>query len=117
MRDGVRGGTEGAIYQRWVKDCADYNTHVDTSMRHARFLQIKRCIKLNNNEATPKRGESGYDPAYKYDFIWDVLVHNVNAISKSAGQDLAGDETSWGHQGYAETGAGLSFKILNKPGV
>ena len=72
---------------------------------------------MNNNEATPKRGESGYDPAYKYDFIWDVLVHNVNAISKSAGQDLAGDETSWGHQGYAETGAGLSFKILNKPGV
>ena len=75
VKDGVRGGTEGEIFRRWVEDCANYDGYVDAAMRHARFLQIKRCIKLNNNEATPKCGELGYDPAYKYNFIWDILVH------------------------------------------
>jgi hypothetical protein len=29
-----------------------------------------------------KKGGDNYDPAYKYDLIYKVLVHNVNAITE-----------------------------------
>ena len=37
-----------------------------------------------------KRGSPEYDPAYKYDYIYKVLVHNVNAIKKIAELYLTG---------------------------
>ena len=43
-----------------------------------RVLEIKQCIKLNNNNMlAKKKGEDGYDPAYKYDFIWDALFYKI----------------------------------------
>ena len=57
------------------------------------------CIKLNINEATVKRGEDGYKPEHKFDFIWRKLVHNVNALIKEVCIDITGEKTSWGHQG------------------
>ena len=63
-----------------------------------------------------KRGSPEYDPAYKYDFIYKVLFHNVNALTKYAELDLTGDETTWGHGGYGEAGSGLTGRIRDKPG-
>ena len=76
-------------------------------MSHHRYLQIKWCVKLNNNETTPKRGEENYDPDHKFDLVWDVLTHNTNAITKYTCLDVVGDETSWGHQGFGEPASGL----------
>jgi hypothetical protein len=60
---------------------------------------------------------AGYDPTYKYDFLYKVLVHNVNAITKTCGLDVCGYETSWGHQGFGEAGTGVGSHILGKPGI
>ena len=117
VRDGVRGGSNGALYRRWMENCADHDDEIDQSMRHGRWLQIKRVVKLCNNQAAPKRGMEGYDPAYKYDMLWYVLFANVNAISKHAELDLCGDETTWGHGGFGEAGSGLVGRIMGKPGI
>ena len=40
IRYGVRGGSDGEIYQRWDMDSIYYNNIIIESMLHARFLQI-----------------------------------------------------------------------------
>jgi hypothetical protein len=115
--DGMHGGSNGAVHCRWIKKCADYNQPTDSCMTHRRWLQVKRCYKLCNNDKAPKRGKVGYDPAYKYDFLYKVIIDNVNALTRKAGSDLTGDETSWGHGGYGETGSGICKKLKGKPGI
>ena len=69
------------MFRCWQQG-ANYDVYIDKYMRHCRCLQNKRCIKLNNNEATPKHDKYGYNPAHKFDFIWRALVNNVNALKK-----------------------------------
>jgi hypothetical protein len=115
IRNGVHGRNDSAINKRWKKSSVAYDAEIDNSISHRRWLQVKRNVKLCDNTSVAKRGEPGYDPAYKYDLIWKVLVHNVNAISFSVELDLCGDETTFGHGGYGEQGSGLWSKLLNKP--
>ena len=119
FKDGVLGGSNGAILRRFDtrKDNASFDADIYNAMYKTRWLELKRTVKLCNNLTSPKRGEVGYDPAYKYDMIYDVLVHNTNAITKYAGLDLCGDETSWAHQGFAEGGTGIVGPVVGKPGV
>ena len=42
-------------------------------------MQTKRVIKLCNNKDVPKRGDTNYDPDYKFDLIYKAIVNNVNA--------------------------------------
>ena len=62
MKDGIRGGSDGAMYWWWV-DRSDYNEVITESINHSRWLQINRTVKLNNNATLPKIGEPGYSPA------------------------------------------------------
>jgi hypothetical protein len=78
------------------------------------FLQMKRVVKLCNNLIATKRGEAGYNPAYKYAMIYKVLVNNGNAISKYADLDQTGNETTWGRDGFRDTGSGLVGCVCNK---
>ena len=116
VKDGVKGGSDGAIYRRW-QNSEDMDQAIIDSMSYRRFLQIKRTLKLCDNRACPKRGEDGYDPAYKFDYIWKCLVHNVNAVSKKAELDLCGDETTYATGAFGEKGAGIVGQIANKPGI
>ena len=116
VQDGVRGGSQGGIHRRW-KDGADFDKYVKHSMTFTRWLQIKRVIKLCDNNTSPKRGEDGYDPTYKYNLIYKVLIANVNALTEKGEMDLCGDETSWGHQGYGKVGSGVVARVVGKPGV
>ena len=87
-------------------------------MKYSRWLQIKRCFKLCDNNCCPKRGERDYDPAYKYDYAYKAVIHNLNAFTYEADADLCGDETSMAHMGYGEGGgSGLNSQIYNKPGI
>ena len=61
VKDGVRGGSVGGMYRRWL-DGSDYDEVIAESINHSRWLQIKSTIKLNNNATSPKRGDPGYDP-------------------------------------------------------
>ena len=62
VRDGVKGGSCGAIYRRWIPDGSDSCEKVIESINFSRWLEIKRCLKLNNNLIAKKKGEEGYDP-------------------------------------------------------
>jgi hypothetical protein len=73
--------------------------------------------KLNNNFLAPKRNQPGYDPAYKYDMIYKTPIHNINWVTKKAGLDQCGDETTLGFGGYDKPGSGLVSRILGKPGI
>ena len=59
---------------------------------HTGWLQIKRTIKLCNNNSAPKRGENGYDLAYKYDYTYHTIIDNLNALTLRAELDLCSDE-------------------------
>eukprot|EP00957_Ditylum_brightwellii_P033792 2560981-Ditylum_brightwellii.AAC.1 len=83
IHDGVHGRSDGGIHRQW-QEGADYNPHTDDAMQHSRWLQIKRTLKLNNNGKTPKKGEAGYAPAHKFDYLQKTIVHNVNAVTKQA---------------------------------
>ena len=96
---------------------SDFDDYMFRSQTHRRWLQIKRVKKLCNNQTVAKKGTDEYDPAYKFDYIYKCLIHNVNAISKDADLDLCGDETSWATASYGEHGAGLVGRIMGKPGV
>jgi hypothetical protein len=80
VQDGVRGGSDGALYRQWI-DGSDYDHYVAESINHSRWLQIKRTCKLCNNNVSPKRGEPGYNPAYKYDLLYNTLIHNINQMT------------------------------------
>jgi hypothetical protein len=74
IHDGVRGGSNGAVHRQWM-DCADSDMLVQKSMMHTWWLQIKeRVMKLNNNQASPKRGEEGCNLAFKFDMLYEVLI-------------------------------------------
>ena len=79
VRDGVRGGSSGAIYRRWQMG-ADYDDHVAMSLTFRRWLQIKIIKKLCNKDSAIKRGEINYNPTYKYDYIYKCIIHNVNFL-------------------------------------
>eukprot|EP00546_Thalassionema_frauenfeldii_P006872 CAMPEP_0178920386 /NCGR_PEP_ID=MMETSP0786-20121207/14976_1 /TAXON_ID=186022 /ORGANISM="Thalassionema frauenfeldii, Strain CCMP 1798" /LENGTH=96 /DNA_ID=CAMNT_0020594447 /DNA_START=23 /DNA_END=313 /DNA_ORIENTATION=+ len=79
-----------------------------------RHGELKRNLKLCVNEISPQRGESNYNPAYKYDLIYSAIVKNTNAISAKADENQVIDETTWGHSGYGETGTGLTGRLQNK---
>jgi hypothetical protein len=61
---------------------ADYDKQIDKVIRHFRWLQIKCAIQLRDNTKADKRGDDGYDPTYKYDMLYHiVVVKNVNVLS------------------------------------
>ena len=98
-----------------MRGSSAYDAEIESSITHRRWLQVKRVYKLNDNTEAAKKGEPGYDPAYKYDMIWDVLVHNVNAITAYTALDLTGDETTFGHGGYGEPGSGIIGHLHGEP--
>lgn len=113
LRHGARGGV-GSIHHRYLPSDPDYDPIIAKSMTFSRNLQLKATYKLNNNLACPVRGEEGYDPASKYDFIYDVLVSNINALTKTADLDQCLDETTWSNMGF---GGEALYRVHNKPGV
>ena len=60
VRDGVLGGTQGAFHRRWQADGPCYSKHIAKSMTLTRFGELKRSMKLCNNDKCPKRGERKY---------------------------------------------------------
>eukprot|EP00957_Ditylum_brightwellii_P052695 3994648-Ditylum_brightwellii.AAC.1 len=79
--------------------------------------QMKCKRKLCNNDTTKKKEEDEYNPAYKYDYLFDVICHNANAIRCYADLDLCGDKTTFGHNGYGEPGPGIFGRVRDKPRV
>ena len=62
-------------------------------------------MKLCHNTSESKKGQLGYNPTYKYNLIYQTMVHNTNAITKYADEHQVVDEDTWGHTGYRESGS------------
>ena len=107
---------QGALDRMWRPGVVS-DVDVQEAMTFTRFLQIKRVYKLNDNAKKVARGDPGYDPAYKYSMLPSVAVQNSNALLSAICRMLCGDETTWGHEGFGEAGAGLLFRVPKKPGV
>jgi hypothetical protein len=117
-RDGIRGGGDGALYRRWLKGSACEDVHVMNALSLHRFHQIKRIIKLNNNDSEScKRSSPEYDPSHKFDMIYDTIVANIIALTEKGELDLTGDETTYAFQGFGERGSAIIARVLGKPGV
>ncbi len=61
VRDGVLGGTQGAIHRRWEKDGPCFAPEIANVMTLSRHGDIKRSLKLCNNHEAPKRGQGEYE--------------------------------------------------------
>ena len=53
---GVKGKLDGSIYRRWKKNDKAYDEDIENEMTHSRWLQIKRTLKLCDNDSSPRRG-------------------------------------------------------------
>ena len=59
---------------------------------------MKRAIKLCDSGLAPKQRHPWFDPAYKYDYAWKIIIHNVNAVTYLADLDQRGNKTTAGKQ-------------------
>jgi hypothetical protein len=101
---GINGALQVALYHHWrVLGDTPYNMDIAASMTHTHWLQIKQIIKLCNNDLLPKRGEQGYCPAYKYDYLFKCIINDLDYITKQgADLDQCEDKITRGYAGYGE---------------
>ena len=83
-------------------------------MNYRRWVKIKRVKKFCNNDTSTVKVNDGYNPIYKFDYIWRCLIHNVNFLTKHDELDLYVDDTSLATAIYYGSGAGLTRQISNK---
>ena len=71
---------------------------------------------MNCNAKEVTKGEPGYDPTNKFDFILKVIIHNVNQVmvKDKAYDDQCIDKTSWEFHGY--DGDAVN-NVSNKPSM
>jgi hypothetical protein len=101
----------GIIYSRWDTIDPRYNSVTDDVMMMDQWKSIKHYFKLNNNIISKQKGQEGYDPCTKYDFIYKCLVTNMNYLTLVADGDGTIDETLWGFGGY---GSKACTKLMGK---
>lgn len=117
IKDGVLGGSHGSIHKLWDVDSDLFNQTIADCMNNSRWLQVKRVYKLNDNSKQKRRGDVDFDPAQKFDEIYRVICHNVNALTKEADLDVCVNETTWANSGHGEAGTGVVSRVIGKPGV
>lgn len=92
-----------------------FTAPITEAMLVDRYFQIRRTFKLSDNRAdSSKRDSPSYDPAHKYTYVYDCLVHNMNFLTEEAAKDTCVDETTWGHGGKGEPGSGIVCRLRNK---
>jgi hypothetical protein len=106
VRDGVCGGSQRALHNRWDENDALYQEEIAETMSHTHFLQLKRTYKLNDNDYD----KNSEDSCKKFDLIYKAIVHNTNALTLHADLDQCMDETTCGHGGYGPKGAVVSYE-------
>eukprot|EP00536_Pseudo-nitzschia_multiseries_P001958 jgi/Psemu1/4602/gm1.4602_g len=83
-----------------------YSHQVAQTMSWYHWHQIEANLKLNCNlEARVQMPEckqdmSTFNCAYKFDYIYEALVHNTWYFTEKAGDDLCMDESSWPYYGF-----------------
>ncbi|KAL7425562.1 hypothetical protein ACHAXH_000395 [Discostella pseudostelligera] len=112
IRNGALDGKPATLTARWKRDDPRYDSYTAENISQTRFKMIKRFFKLNNNLMDAKKGDAGYNPCSKYDFIYKVLIHNMNYVTQFADLDATIDESTWGFGGFSGECGG---RLINKP--
>lgn len=112
LRNGALDGKPATLFHRWKEHDPRYDPIIAENIKLSRWRQIKRYFKLSMGIEEKKRGEAGYDPCVKYDYIYRCLVHNMNYVTELADLDSTIDETTWGFSGFSGDAGG---RLMNKP--
>ena len=112
IRNGALDGRPATLNHRWNEGDPRYDPVLTESIKKQRWIQIKRYFKLSMGIEERKKGEVGYDPCIKYDYIYRCLTHNMNYVTERADLDCTIDETTWGFSGYSGEAGG---RLMNKP--
>jgi hypothetical protein len=54
---------------------------------------------VQQQKRAPERDQLGYDPAYKYDYLFNTMFYDLNAVTKYVDLNQCGDETTCAHNG------------------
>jgi hypothetical protein len=84
LRNGALDGKPATLFHRWKELDPRYDPIIAENIKLSRWRQIKRYFKLSMGIEEKKRGEAGYDPCVKYDYIYRCLVHNMNYVTELA---------------------------------
>lgn len=112
LRNGALDGKPATLFHRWKEHDPRYDPIIAENIKLSRWRQIKRYFKLSMGMEEKKRGDVGYDPCVKYDYIYRCLVHNMNYVTEFADLDNTIDETTWGFSGYS---GDAGWRLMNKP--
>ena len=82
LRNGALDGKPATLFHRWKEHDPRYDPIIAENIKLSRWRQIKRYFKLSMGIEEKKRGEAGYDPCVKYDYIYRCLVHNMNYLTR-----------------------------------
>lgn len=93
----MREGGDGKIDRRWNNISSHLDKYINSSLGLLRKFNLKYFCKVNNTNASSKRRDSGYDPAYTYDAIFCILFDNEITLTRNIELDLTGNENFWVH--------------------
>jgi hypothetical protein len=69
LRNGALDGKPATLFHRWKEHDPRYDPINAENIKLSRWRQIKRYFKLSMGIEEKKRGEAGYDPCVKYDYL------------------------------------------------
>ena len=78
------------------------------------FGEIKRKIKLCNDDAANSRHQNGYNTTYKFDLPYKDFVSNTKSISVKTDNNQMIDKSSWTRCGYGEAGSEICGRLFQK---
>ena len=70
-----------------------------------------------NDDTAVRRGQPGYDPTYKYDYIFKTIVHNINHISEKAELDATIGKAYFTTASPGEKDTGVTYQVRGKSEV
>ena len=111
--NGAFDGKLATLFHRWKEHNPQYDHVIAENMYLQQWHQIKHYFKLSMGIEEKKRGEAGYNPCVKYNYIYrSCLVHNMNYMTEHADLDNRIDEITWGFSGFF---GNAGWRLMNKP--
>ena len=111
-------GAKHCIKKRWDKSSAFFQADIAKSgMSWYRWCEVKRNMKLCDNAIEEaKRSSDNFNPSYKFDLIYECLIHNLKQFTKRACQDIVIDESTWPYYGFGPFVEYLVGKMVSRGG-
>eukprot|EP00536_Pseudo-nitzschia_multiseries_P005353 jgi/Psemu1/12394/gm1.12394_g len=111
----VCGGSSNNIGSQWASDNCLYHKLLAEKIKDWRWREIEENLKLCNN--CKEEFRVPFNPANKFDLVYQTIVNNSNYLTKKACLNLVIDESTWAYYGYGgELVNYLKNKMVTKGG-